>query len=95
MPATSADRRQRRTVYRGEGPGDQPVGIAARLLQAIDGGPGSLDAGRILAGGLAQLGGGLRQVEDVVDNLEGQARFSPNSRIHASLLLGIACRDDP
>ena len=57
----------------GEGLGDEPAGVAARLLEAVDGGPGGLDAGRVLAGGLAKLLGRLRHVEDVVDDLEGEA----------------------
>ena len=57
----------------GEGVGDELVGVAAGLLDAVDGGPRGLDAGGILAGGLAEFFGRLRHVEDVVDDLEGEA----------------------
>ena len=58
-----------------EGVGDELVGVFARLVDAVDGGPGGLDAGGVLAGGLAEFGGGLGHVEDVVDDLEGEAGF--------------------
>ena len=45
------------------------------LLDAEDGGPGGLDAGGVLACGLAELFGALGHVEDVVDDLEGEAGF--------------------
>ena len=45
------------------------------LLDAVDGGPCGLVSGGVFAGGLAELLGGLRDVEDVVDDLEGEASF--------------------
>ena len=48
-------------------------GVFEGLVDAVDGGPGGLDAGGVLAGGLAEFFGALRHVEDVVDDLEGQA----------------------
>ena len=59
----------------GEGVGDKLVGVFARLLDAVDSGPGGLDAGGILAGGLAEFFGGLGHVENVIDDLEGEAGF--------------------
>ena len=49
----------------------------ARLLDAEDGGPGGLDCGGVLTGGLAELLGGLGDVEDVIDDLEGESGFFP------------------
>ena len=59
----------------GEGVGDEFVGVAEGLVDAVDGGPGGLDAGGVFAGGLAEFFGGLGHVEDVVDDLEGEAGF--------------------
>jgi len=59
----------------GEGIGDECGGVELGLLEAVDGGPGGFDGGGVFAGGLAELGGGLGDVEDVVDDLEGEAGF--------------------
>ena len=58
-----------------EGVGDEFFGVAEGLVNAEDGGPGGLGGGGVLAGGLAEFFGGLGHVEDVVDDLEGQAGF--------------------
>ena len=42
-------------------------------FDAEDGGPGGLGGGGVLTGGLAELLRGLGDVEDVVDDLEGEA----------------------
>ena len=57
----------------GEGVGDEGGGVFLGLLDAVDGGPGGFDGGGVLAGGLTEFGGGLGHVEDVVDDLEGEA----------------------
>jgi hypothetical protein len=57
----------------GEGVGDELGGVFFGLLDAVDGGPGGFDGGGVFAGRLAELGGGLGHVEDVVDDLEGEA----------------------
>jgi hypothetical protein len=57
----------------GKGVGDEFGGVVAGLLDAEDGGPCGFVAGGVLAGGLAELLRGLRDVEDVVDDLEGEA----------------------
>ena len=57
---------------RREGVRDQVSGFAAGLFDPEDGRPCGFDARGILAGGLAEFLGGLRDVEDVVDDLEGQ-----------------------
>ena len=57
----------------GEGVGDELGGVVLGLLDAEDGGPGGFVGGGVLAGGLAELVGGLGHVEDVVDDLEGEA----------------------
>ena len=62
-------------LERGEGVGDELVGVGAGVFDAVDGGPGGLNAGGVLAGGLAEFFGGLGHVEDVVDDLEGEASF--------------------
>lgn len=43
------------------------------LVDAEDGGPGGFDAGGVFACGLAELLGALGHVEDIVDDLEGEA----------------------
>ena len=58
-----------------EGVGDKLTGIVKALLDTEDGGPGGLDLLGVFAGGFAKLGGVLGQVEDVVDDLEGEASF--------------------
>ncbi len=45
------------------------------MVDAEDGWPGGLDAGGVFACGLAQFFGALGHVEDVVDDLEGEAGF--------------------
>jgi hypothetical protein len=47
--------------------------VAAGLLDAKHSGPGSLHGCGVLAGRLAQLLGGLGDVEDIVDDLECKA----------------------
>jgi hypothetical protein len=59
----------------GEGVGDEFFGVVEALVDAEDGGPGGFVDGGVLAGGLAELGGVLGHVEDVVDDLEGEAGF--------------------
>ena len=59
----------------GEGVGYELVGVVDGLVDSVDGGPGGLDAGGIFACGLAELFGALGHVEDVVDDLEGEAGF--------------------
>ena len=59
----------------GEGVGDEFVGVFEGLVDAVDGGPGGFDAGGVFAGGLAEFFGALGHVEDVVDDLEGEAGF--------------------
>jgi hypothetical protein len=60
---------------RSEGVGDELGSIVLGLRNAEDGGPGRFDGRSVLAGGLAELLGGLRDVEDVVDDLEREAGF--------------------
>ena len=48
-------------------------GHFARVLEAIDGGEGDLVLGGVLAGGFAEGLGGLFDIEDIVDDLEGEA----------------------
>ena len=59
----------------GEGIGDEFFGVFEGFFNAEDGRPGGLDAGGILACGLAQFFGALGHVEDVVDDLEGEPGF--------------------
>ena len=59
----------------GEGVGDELGGVVFGLLEAVDGGPGGFVGGGVFAGGFAELLGGLGDVEDVVDDLEGEAGF--------------------
>ena len=59
----------------GEGVGDEFLGVFEGLVDAEDGGPGGFGGGGVFAGGLAEFGGGLGHVEDVVDDLEGEAGF--------------------
>ena len=58
-----------------EGVGYELVGVLEGLVDSVDGGPGGFDAGGIFACGLAQFFGALGHVEDVVDDLEGEAGF--------------------
>ena len=57
----------------GEGVGDELLGVVDGALDAEDGGPGGFGDGGVFAGGLAELGGLLGDVEDVIDDLEGEA----------------------
>ena len=57
----------------GEGILDELVGVLARALDAEDCGPCGFVGGGVLACGLAELLGGLRDVEDVIDDLEGES----------------------
>jgi len=57
----------------GVGVGDELSGVVFGLLDAVDSGPGGFDGGSIFTGGFAKLFGGLGHVEDVVDDLEGEA----------------------
>ena len=59
----------------GEGVGDELFGVVEGLFDAEDGGPGGFGGGGVFAGGLAELFGALGHVEDVVDDLEGEAGF--------------------
>ena len=52
-------------------------GERARLLQAKEGGVGGLAGRLVLAGGLAQRRGRALDIQDVVDNLEGEADLFP------------------
>src|SRR6185312_3370415 len=56
----------------GEGVLDELVGVLTRALEAEDSGPGGFIGGRVFACGLAELLGGLRYVEHVIDDLEGE-----------------------
>src|ERR1035437_4473598 len=56
-----------------EGVGDQLVGVSTRSLDAIDGRPGRLDTGGVLAGGIAAFFRRLRHLQDVVNDLEREA----------------------
>ena len=49
-----------------------PCGEGARFFQTDNRRIGCFLAGSVFAGGLAQLLAGLRDVEDIVNNLEGQ-----------------------
>ncbi len=60
----------------GKGFGDEPGGVAAGGFDSEDGGPGGFVAGEVFARGLAELRGVLGHVEDVVDDLEGEAGFA-------------------
>jgi hypothetical protein len=62
-----------RSTKRSESVSYELGGIVFRLFDAEDGRPSGFVAGSILAGGLAELLGGLGHVEDVVDDLEGEA----------------------
>ncbi len=61
----------------GKGVGDELLGVGERAGDAvgetIDSGPCGLGDGGVLAGGFAELCGLLCDVEDVVDDLEGEA----------------------
>ncbi len=57
----------------GEGVGDELLRVFEGSIDAKDSWPGGFGDGGILAGGLAELGGFLGDVEDVVDDLEGEA----------------------
>lgn len=56
-----------------EGLCGEAFGFLPRLFEAEDGGVGGLVDGGVLAGGFTELLGGLGDVEDVVDDLEGEA----------------------
>ena len=57
----------------GEGVGDEIVGVGKGALDAEDGGPGGLGDGGVLAGCFAELGGVFGEIEDVIDDLKGEA----------------------
>ncbi len=57
----------------GEGAIGQAAGDLPGFFQADDGGVSGLLRGGVLAGGFAKLFAGLGDVEDVVNDLEGEA----------------------
>ena len=61
----------------GEGVGDEGLGVGEgagdAVFGAVDCGPGRLGDGGVFAGGFAELGGFGGDVEDVVDDLKGEA----------------------
>src|SRR5580658_3028673 len=60
-------------LERGEGVPNELVGVLARALDAEDRGPCGFIRCGVFTGGLAELFGGLRDVQDVVNDLEGEA----------------------
>src|SRR5689334_15747181 len=60
-------------IERSAARGDQSVGSAQRLIDAVNSRIRRLFRGRILPRGLAKLSRGLRYIEHVIDDLESQS----------------------
>ena len=68
------------------------------MVDAEDGGPGGFDAGGVFAGGFAEFCGALGHVEDVVDDLKGEAGLfaegaETGDGVRVALECGWAARD--
>ena len=78
--AREASRRLPNGCERGVRRGSEAVGFGARFLEAENRGIGGLRRARVFAGGLAELFGRLRDIENVVDDLKGETERLAETR---------------